>query len=309
MKQTIQLDQQQTKAITSDGSTAIIAGPGAGKTRVLLSKAQYESQKGNKALCLTFTRSAAEEIRERAPKVRASTIHSLCFHRLGYFPGDHETLLDEFLHLKRKPKFDIVLVDEFQDLTSKELEVILSVCKKDLFLVGDNNQAIFGYCDAEGFQIPKSKIRKIYLSNNYRSNKKVIERLEKLNLRQLVSVNTKTGNKGVEGTAILFRTNHHLDMVAMTLKELGYSFTIRKRGLAYPGEVISGTIGSPDGMVLCTGHCSKGKEWRKVIAFDWGEREREKNLYYVMIARASQEFHLVNNITGLLPILTPQKNS
>ena len=298
----MKLDKEQLKAITSDGSTAIVAGPGAGKTRVLLSKAQYESDKGNSTICLTFTRSAAEEIRERAPELRASTIHSLCYQYLGVFPDNHETLLNEFLDLKRKPKFDVVLVDEFQDLTAKELQVVLAICKDRVFLVGDNNQAIFGYCDAEGIEIPRTKIKKIYLQNNYRSNPDIIKRLERLNLRNLVSVN-KEGNSKIKGTAILFRTNHHLDMVAYHLKQLGYSFIIRKRGIKYPGQVIQNETGVAESLVLCTGHCSKGKEWETVAAFDWGERDQEKNLFYVMISRASRHFHLVNSLPELLPIL------
>lgn len=292
----MKLDAEQLKAITSEGSVAIIAGPGSGKTRVLLSKAQYETQKGHKTLCLTFTRSAAEEIRQRAPRVRASTIHSLCYQYLGRFPNDYDELLNEFLDLRTKPKFDLVLVDEFQDLTSKELEVVLSICKSTIFLVGDNSQAIFGYCDADGSQIPKTKIKKIYLHKNYRSGNSILEKLEKLNLRNLISVN-KDGNEKIEGTAIAARTNKQLDIIALALKELGYSFTIKKRGTRYPGHIV-GTY-SKNGITLATGHCLKGLEFQKVIAFDWGEREQEKNLYYVIVARASQEFHLINSLSEL----------
>ena len=300
----MKLDKEQLRAITSEGSVAIVAGPGSGKTRILLSKAQYEAQKGNKTLCLTFTRSAAEEIRQRAPRVRASTIHSLCYQYLGRFPNDYDELLNEFLDLKTKPKFDLVLVDEFQDLTSKELEVVLSICKSTIFLVGDNNQAIFGYCDAEGSQIPKTKIKKIYLHKNYRSGNSILEKLEKLNLRNLISVN-KDGNEKIDKTAILFRTNRHLDLVALSLKTLGYSFTIRKRGIKYPGQVVTNPNGSPKDLILSTIHCSKGKEWRNVICFDWGERlqVQEKNLIYVATARASQDFHLINSLSELTKLL------
>lgn len=303
----MKLDQEQLKAITSDDSIAVIAGPGSGKTRILLSKAQYESQKGNKTLCLTFTRTAAEEIRTRAPRVRASTIHSLCFNYLHKF-SDYEDLLNDFLDLKRKPKFDLVLVDEFQDLTSKELEVILSITKERIFLVGDNNQAIFGYCDAEGSQIPKAKIKKIYLHRNYRSGAKILKKLERLNLRNLISVNTD-GNKEIEGTAILFRTNRQLDIVALALQNLDYSFIVRKRGLKYPGEVITNSNNSnPFDIILSTIHVSKGKEWEKVVVMDWGERLQEKNLEYVATARAAQRFKIVDSLSELLDFLKDDHN-
>lgn len=295
------LDKDQLKAITSDHSAAVIAGPGSGKTAIILNKAQYESEKGNKTLCLTFTRSAAGEIRKRAPRVRSLTIHSLCYHYLGKF-FDYEVLLDEFLASRRKPKFDLVLVDEFQDLTSKELEVVLSVCKGRLFLVGDNNQAIFGYCDAEGFEIPKTSIKKIYLHKNYRSSNSVLEKLESLNLRNLIPAHVN-GNEKIEGTAVLFRTNKHLDLVAYALKNLGYSLTVRKRGLKYPGQIIKSNNGQPKDLILSTIHVAKGQEWRKVCCFDWGERLQEKNLIYVATARASQEFHLINSLSDLTNII------
>ena len=294
----LELDLEQQKAVEEPSrALAIIAGPGSGKTRTLIAKAQYESQDNKKVIALTFTRNAAQELRDRAPQVTASTIHSFCLKNLHKFPGDYEALLDEFLLLIDKPKFDVVLVDEFQDLTAKELRVVLSITKKDgrLFMVGDHDQAIFGYCDAEGIEIPKTSITKVYLTKNYRSTPEIIKRLERLNPRGLQAVNKK-GNQKVRGTAILFRENSQLDTVALHLKNLGYSLCVRKRGMKYPGEIL-GNGRYPESLMCLTMHCSKGCEWRKVICWDWGMRHIEKNLYYVAIARASRNFFLVNSIS------------
>ena len=303
-----ELDQEQQKAVMSEGQVAVVAGPGSGKTRTLIAKAQHESQNGAKVVAVTFTRNAAQELKSRltnsqAHHVTASTIHSFCLRNLHKFPGEYESLLDEFLLLYKKPKYDVILVDEFQDLTAKELKVILSLYRPNsrLFFVGDNSQAIFGYCDAEGREIPKTQIKKIYLTKNYRNSKTVIDKLERINLRGLTPI-YPDGNPNVKGTAILFRENSQLDAVAVSLMNLGYSFCVRKRGMKYPGEVI-GNKKNPEDLIFSTIHCSKGMEWEKVICWDWGMRYLEKNLYYVAIARASREFHLVNSISECVKCL------
>ena len=296
----MKLDHEQQRAVESTGSTAVVSGPGSGKTATLVAKAKYESElDGKKLIALTFTRNAAEELKQRAPLVESHTIHSFCYRTLGKFPGTYDSLLDEFLLLVRKPKFSLVLVDEAQDLNGKEMRVILSICKGRVFFVGDNNQAIFGYADGEGQQIFKTSIKKFYLTKNYRSGQDIVNRLNRINPKGLVSVYTN-GNPKITGTAILFRTNLQLDAVAFALKEMDYSFTIKKRGVEFPGEVIGN---GDNNLVLCTGHCSKGKEWKNVIAFDWGEKNLEKNLYYVMISRASKNFHLVNSISECTELL------
>ena len=296
----MKLDPEQQRAVESTGSVAVIAGPGSGKTRVLVEKAKYESELDSKKLiALTFTRNAAEELKQRAPLVESHTIHSFCYRTLGRFPGTYEGLLDEFLLLVRKPKFDLVLVDECMDLSPQETRVILSISKGRVFFVGDNNQAIFGYADGEGQQIFKTSIKKMYLTRNYRSSQNVVSKLNRINPKGLTSVYAN-GNPKITGTAILCRTNLQLDAVAFALKEMDYSFTIKKRGVEFPGEVIGSKESS---LMLCTIHVAKGKEWNKVLCFDWGERNLEKNLYYVAISRAAKEFHLVNSISECVELL------
>lgn len=303
------LDEEQQKAIEDNSKAlAIISGPGSGKTRTLVEKARHESRKGNSVIALTFTRNAAQEIRDRAPDVTASTIHSFCYQHLQKFPGDYDELLENYLLLLDKPKFSTVLVDEFQDINALEFKVVLSLVAKGgrLFMVGDPSQSIFGYCEAEGAQISKTGIKKIFLTRNYRSSSNIVSSLEKMNLRQLTSVN-KQGNPKVKGTAVLFRENSQLDAVALHLINMGFCFRVRKRGMKFPGEIVGGSNGShstenPD-IIFSVIHCSKGCEWEKVVCWDWGMRKIEKNLYYVALARASKEFHLINSMSELYQLL------
>lgn len=300
----INLDLEQIKVLKEQESCAVIAGPGSGKTHTLIAKAQVES-KDKEVLALTFTRNAAQELRLRAPRVRAQTIHSLCYNTLGKFDTDYDALLTDYLALKSKRKFDYIMVDEFQDLSSLEMEVVLDTVKPDgkLFFVGDPRQAIFTYCDADGSSIEKSSIKKLYLNKNYRSNQNIVDKLEKIYIRGL----TPLAKKRLTRTAILLRTNRHMDALARKLEELGYCFSVRKRGKKYPGDIynpiVRGCRRLLPNLNLLTIHCAKGLEWKKVITFDWGEREIEKNLHYVAVSRASEEFYNVNNIKELVDII------
>lgn len=79
------LNPQQLEAVKSTGTTAIIAGPGSGKTHTLISKVMYMvTEKGipeDSILMLSFTRKAAKELRDRIKNevnkdVYCSTIHA-----------------------------------------------------------------------------------------------------------------------------------------------------------------------------------------------------------------------------------------
>lgn len=95
---------EQQKAVQSTAAvTAVIAGPGTGKTKTLVSRIQYMvKEKGVKPAditAVTFTNKAAAEMRERLEKVlgrtaakamHIGTFHSLCLHLL-----ENITLIDE----------------------------------------------------------------------------------------------------------------------------------------------------------------------------------------------------------------------
>jgi DNA helicase-2/ATP-dependent DNA helicase PcrA len=81
----IELNQEQLKAVKhSDSPLLIVAGPGSGKTRVIIERILHLVNSGikpNEILCLTFTKKAAEEMSQRLENqdvtdVEISTFHS-----------------------------------------------------------------------------------------------------------------------------------------------------------------------------------------------------------------------------------------
>ncbi|XRB04061.1 ATP-dependent DNA helicase PcrA [Pycnococcus provasolii] len=84
-------DEQLKAVLAPDGAVSVKAGPGSGKTRVLAARAAHlvtnEGFMPWQVLCITFTRKAAGELRDRlktflgaetASRVHAGTFHSVC---------------------------------------------------------------------------------------------------------------------------------------------------------------------------------------------------------------------------------------
>jgi DNA helicase-2/ATP-dependent DNA helicase PcrA len=89
----ITLNPEQLEAVTHFGSPLLVAaGPGSGKTRVIVERIIHLINNGLKPseiLCLTFSEKAAQEMKERLEKIidvtdmQISTFHSFCHDVLG----------------------------------------------------------------------------------------------------------------------------------------------------------------------------------------------------------------------------------
>ncbi len=79
-------------------------------------------------------------------------------------------------------KFEYILIDEFQDLNKAQILLmqILALPQNNLFIVGDDDQMIYGWRGAEISHILKFNERYVEsedctLSTNYRSNKRIVD--------------------------------------------------------------------------------------------------------------------------------------
>lgn len=82
------------------------------------------------------------------------------------------------------PNFEHILVDEYQDVNSSQIELLEILNPKNLFCVGDPRQSIFGWRGSKMNYIlnfeeknPDSEI--ITLNTNYRSSKDIVELINK----------------------------------------------------------------------------------------------------------------------------------
>ncbi len=197
------LNSEQKKVLEiNDRPIIVVAGPGTGKTRTLVAKLHQLiiSQKNNssKILALTFTKKASQEIRERLKvnfkdKAFVGTFHSLAYKNLPDFKiendEDYEKLLLKFYELLKKRKLNLsfshILVDEFQDTSNIQYEILKLIANKNIMVIGDPYQSIYSFRGAnfgifEAFKKDFSEYREITLLKNYRSYKNITTVSQKL---------------------------------------------------------------------------------------------------------------------------------
>lgn len=176
----------------------VAAGPGSGKTRILVHKLAalllMEDVKHEQLLMVTFSRAAATEFKKRliqligpsANYVDIKTFHSFCFDVLGRV-GDvekSENIVRETAQLIMAGEVEtsritktVMVIDEAQDMDIHEFNLVREMVKRNenmrVIAVGDDDQNIFAFRGASSAYMKKiltNKESKFYeLIENYRS--------------------------------------------------------------------------------------------------------------------------------------------
>ena len=199
------LSPAQLQIITDAANQHIVvaAGPGSGKTRVLVHKLASllltEDVKHEQLLMLTFSRSAATEFKKRllelignaANFIEIKTFHSYCFDllgRVGSLP-DAKNVLRTAVEQIRSREIEtfrvtktVLVVDEAQDMNSDEYALVQALMDQNdemrVILVGDDDQNIYGFrgSDAKYMQqlITEKAAVKYELTENYRSKNNIV---------------------------------------------------------------------------------------------------------------------------------------
>ena len=202
------LDPEQHAIVTHDGGPLlVVAGPGAGKTRVLTQAIAHRIGNGlppERCLAVTFTRRAREELRERlaallgaetAARVTVATFHSLgllILRDLGQSdqvdlddPDGFDALLtlplarleeDPALAERYRSRWTDVFVDEYQDVDEQQYRLLRRLTSPDsrVCAIGDPDQAIYGFRGGDvgyflQFQSDFGAAATVQLSRSYRS--------------------------------------------------------------------------------------------------------------------------------------------
>ena len=167
-----QLSDCQRKIISDKSSRCIVvaAGPGSGKTRVLVHKLAslllLEDVKHEQLLMLTFSRAAATEFKQRlmelignaAHFVEIKTFHSYCFDLLGRI-GNRDNVVNvvhQAAEMIRNGDVEpnktgktVLVIDEAQDMGNDEYELVEAMMGNNedmrVIAVGDDDQNIFEF--------------------------------------------------------------------------------------------------------------------------------------------------------------------
>lgn len=83
-------------------------------------------------------------------------------------------------------RWDFILVDEFQDTSIVQLDLVSKLVSKSLFVVGDQDQSIYSWRGAsiegmtDGMNEKFQEVRTLYLMENYRSTKNIVKAAQKV---------------------------------------------------------------------------------------------------------------------------------
>jgi ATP-dependent DNA helicase RecQ len=195
-----QLSERQKEIISDKESRCIVvaAGPGSGKTRVLVHKLAslllLEDVKHEQLLMLTFSRAAATEFKQRlieligeaAHYVEIKTFHSYSFDLL-WRVGNLEDVKDVVARAAdminqgevepNKIGKTVLVIDEAQDMSSEEYALIKALMSNNedmrVIAVGDDDQNIFEFRGSDSqylYQLSQeADSRFIEMTENYRS--------------------------------------------------------------------------------------------------------------------------------------------
>lgn len=200
------LSPAQLRIINDKTSRYIVvaAGPGSGKTRVLVHKLAslmlLEDVRHEQLLMLTFSRAAATEFKQRlydlvggaAAFVEIKTFHSYCFDLLGKVGSVEKSddvvktavgkILDNEVDISRITK-TVLVIDEAQDMDENEFSLVKALISRNedmrVIAVGDDDQNIYEFRGSDPKYMEMimniEGAMKYELSENFRSRKNIVE--------------------------------------------------------------------------------------------------------------------------------------
>ena len=230
------LSDKQMEIISDKESRCIVvaAGPGSGKTRVLVHKLAslllLEDVKHEQLLMLTFSRAAATEFKQRlmglignaAHFVEIKTFHSYCFDLLGRIGNldDVKDVVSRAAQMINDGEVEpsriaktVLVIDEAQDMSAEEYALVSALMAANeemrVIAVGDDDQNIFEFRGSDSkFMaqlLKESNGRFIEMTENFRSSQHIVEFANdfagaiknRMKSRQIISMSPETGSVSI----------------------------------------------------------------------------------------------------------------
>jgi ATP-dependent DNA helicase RecQ len=201
-----ELSNRQCEIIDDKESKYIVvaAGPGSGKTRVLVHKLAslllLEDVKHEQLLMLTFSRAAATEFKKRLIDLVGNAPHYVdikTFHSYGFDLVGKQGSLDEAKDVVRfaaemiengeveasKIAKSVLVIDEAQDMGKDDFRLVQALMRQNeemrVIAVGDDDQNIYGFRGSNSKymqSLVEQESAKLYeMTDNYRSSKAIVD--------------------------------------------------------------------------------------------------------------------------------------
>jgi len=167
--------------------------------------------------------------------------HELDRYKKEYNLIDFNDMILDFVKSDKSPKFDVVFIDEAQDLSRMQWDMVNNFNTQDSFIAGDDDQAIFRWAGADVDSFITQTGKMLHLTQSMRIPRKVHDFAMKIIKRVSNRIHKEWKPKTVEGSVriyesfeevdlsrgewmVLTRTRHMLDAIEETLKTRGLYF-------------------------------------------------------------------------------------
>lgn len=197
-------DENQQRIINNDFSMYCVAGPGSGKTFTLIKLVKNLYISNKTVLCLlsdiNTKQDFAKKLEANAVKIIKKVnkkynngIYVFSIHEYAFRRG-YRKLVCNKKTLSTKPindticraissstirTWDYVIIDEAQDITPNQYELIKSINCNNIIYMGDNRQNLHNKISVYKNLLLKERLPIYELVNNYRSNRNIIDFINK----------------------------------------------------------------------------------------------------------------------------------
>jgi|TARA_R100001530_G_scaffold1351_2_gene2414 superfamily I DNA/RNA helicase len=154
---------------------------------------------------------------------------------------DFNDMILDFVKSDKSPKFDVVFIDEAQDLSRMQWDMVNHFNTQDSFIAGDDDQAIFRWAGADVDRFITQTGKLLHLTQSMRIPRSVHDFAMKIIERVSNRIHKEWKPKTVQGSVnmyesfedvdlskgewmILTRTRHMLDAIEETLTTNGFYF-------------------------------------------------------------------------------------
>ena len=227
-------------------------------------------------------------------------------------------LLETYPDLRQtyRDRYPYLLVDEFQDISPADFRLI-SLLSENLFAVGDDDQAIYGFRGGDSTIMQtftdQRNVTRYEIARNYRSTSTIVEHARALIERNAPRIrkNLRAQNPVQQAIKIIETTPETVETILLQELEFSDETAVMAR-TNYETEQIQEILAKhPISPEVTTIHKAKGREWERVILvhntldrrFPRRDSEitEERRVFYVAMTRAKSELVVLGGRCPFVP--------
>ena len=215
-----------------------------------------------------------------------------------------------------RDKYPYVLVDEFQDIAPADFRLI-KLLSENLFAVGDDDQAIYGFRGGNSEIMlaftDRKDVTKYEITRNYRSTSTIVEHARALIERNAPRIrkNLRAHNPMQQHIKIVETTPETVAATLLRELEPSQEIAVLARTNYETDQIQAMLANHPVAPEVTTIHKSKGREWEKVILIHNTLERRfprrdstlteERRVFYVAMTRAKTELVVLGGRCPFVP--------